>query len=155
MTAGCARCGECCTRIWLTEDPRPWSTSALEGVPDPGTEDGWAYWLEYGWKRERDEALSRYNPDGNLRRNADFVAAYFAETCDGYWTCDAYDPEHGECTAHDDRPPLCRRYPWYGEEPSADRAGHMQKQCSYLADLPRDQRPENARPLIPLTAISR
>jgi Fe-S-cluster containining protein len=131
------------------------STAALEGVPDPRTDDGWVYWLENSEYRDRDRAAGIYDPDGEYRANADFIAAHFAETCDGHWTCDAYDPEHGTCTAHEDRPPLCRDYPWYGEQPSADRAAHFSRQCSYLADLPPDQRPDGARPLIPLTVVSR
>lgn len=156
MSAGCARCGHCCTRIWLNADPRPWSTRALAGVPDPATDAGWAYWLEYSsyGDTDRDDVIRRYNPDGRMRADADFVAAHWAETCDGHWTCDAYDPGHAVCTAHQDRPPLCRDYPWYGEEPGPDRSEHLFRQCSYLADLPPDKRPEDARPLIPLAVIS-
>ena len=157
MTAGCAQCGSCCTHIWLTVDPRKWSTRALANIPDPSTDEGWAYWLKNSDHADADRAkvLGMYDPAGRYRADADFIATHFAETCDGYWTCDAYDPEHGTCTAHDDRPPLCRDYPWYSEQPSAERGDHLSKQCSYLADLPPDQRPEDARPLIPLTVISR
>jgi Putative zinc- or iron-chelating domain len=137
-------------------DPRRYSTAALEGVPDPGTEDGWAYWREHGHKDgDRQLAIANYDPAGRKRADADFIAAHWAETCDGHWTCDAYDPEHGTCTAHENRPPLCRDYPWYGDQPSAERAGYMYRQCSYLADLPPDQRPEGARPLIPLSVVTR
>ena len=157
MTAGCAQCGSCCTHIWLTVDPRKWSTRALANIPDPRTDEGWAYWLEHSnyADENRDDAIRRYNPDGRMRADADFVAAHWTENCDGYWTCDAYDPERGTCTAHEDRPPLCRDYPWYGREPDAEGASHLYKQCSYLADLPPDQRPEGARPLIPLAVIPR
>jgi hypothetical protein len=143
-------------RITLNADPRSWSTKALATVPDPGTDEGWRYWLEHSKYTDdsRDDAIRRYDPAGRMRADADFVAAYWTETCDGHWTCDAYDPEHGACTAHEQRPPLCRDYPWYGEPPSADRAGTLYRQCSYLADLPPDQRPEGARPLLPLTVIS-
>jgi Fe-S-cluster containining protein len=124
-------------------------------VPDPRTDDGWLWWLEHGYTDDKRSAvLEAYDPAGRKRADADFIAAHFAEHCDGLWTCDAYDPEHGTCTAHEDRPPLCRDYPWYGEQPSPDRAAHFSRQCSYLADLPPDQRPDGARPLIPLTVIS-
>lgn len=154
LTAGCARCGECCEKIWLNADPRRWSAKALEGIPDPRTEDGWAYWLEHGHKdADRDQVLANYDPAGHKRADADFTAAHFAEHCDGHWTCDAYDPEHGECTAHEDRPPLCQGFPWYDEPPSAERAEHVHRECSYLADLPPADRGADARPLIPLTVI--
>lgn len=157
----CARCGSCCEKIWLTADPRRWSARALEGVPDPRTDDGWSYWLEHttlsdGGRlagQDRDAVLASYDPAGHKRADADFVAAHFTEHCDGYWTCDAYDPERRECTAHQDRPPLCSGYPWYGDEPSAERAERVHQECSYLADLPPADRPEGARPLIPLTPV--
>lgn len=150
----CARCGSCCEKIWLNADPRRWSAKALEGIPDPRTDDGWAYWLEHGHTEEdRAAVLGNYDPAGRKRADADFIAAHFAEDCDGYWTCDAYDPEAHECTAHEDRPPLCSGYPWYDEKPSAERAEHVHRECSYLADLPPSDRPEGSRPLIPLTVI--
>ena len=51
MTAGCARCGNCCENIWLatgTELLR-WTSACLQGVPDPSSDDGWAYWQQNGW----------------------------------------------------------------------------------------------------------
>jgi Fe-S-cluster containining protein len=151
----CAKCGSCCEKIWLNADPRRWSAAALEGIPDPRTEDGWAYWLEHSEYADADRsaAIRRYNPDGAMRADADFIAAHFTEDCDGYWACDAYDPEHGTCTAHEDRPPLCSGFPWYGEQPSVERADRVHRECSYLADLPPGDRPEGSRPLIPLTVI--
>jgi Fe-S-cluster containining protein len=157
VSAGCAGCGDCCERIWLNTDPRPWSTAALAGVPDPRTDDGWAYWLENVrqsdrplTEADRETVLRSYDPAGTHRANADFVAAHFAETCDGHWTCDAYDPEHGACTVYEDRPPLCAGFPWYAEGPVPDPRERLPRRCSYLADLPPADRGPDARPLIPL-----
>jgi Putative zinc- or iron-chelating domain len=158
VSAGCARCGSCCSPVPFTreqhESVSAWSTAALERVPDPGTDLGWAHWLASGWGEEaRDTAVGRYDPAGRWRRDADFIAARWTPDGDGGCKCDAFDPATASCTARDSRPPVCRDYPWYGKEPSADQVDWVNPQCSYLADLPSDKRPEGSRPLIPVTVI--
>lgn len=69
-----------------------------------------------------------------------------------HYACDMLG-EDGLCTAYDSRPPVCSGYPWYGREPSQEQAGHLGDQCSYLLDVPPEQRPEGSRPLIPLTVL--
>jgi hypothetical protein len=68
--------------------------------------------------------------------------------------CDAFDQGSRLCQTPDDRPPVCRGYPWYTDSPSADRAAEMPHHCSFLSELPPSQRPDGARPLIPITVIS-
>jgi Fe-S-cluster containining protein len=69
--------------------------------------------------------------------------------------CDAFDPGTRLCTAREDRPPVCRDYPWYGDDPvTCGRGPDLYPSCSYLADLPPSQRPEGARPLIPITPVA-
>jgi hypothetical protein len=132
-----------------------WSTSAVENVPDPGTDEGWAYWLGKGWAGEaRDTAVHHYDPAGRWRQDADFIAAHWTPDGDSGCKCDAFDAVNRLCGAHESRPPVCRDYPWYGEEPSADRVNWANPQCSYLADVPAGMRPEGSRPLIPLTVAS-
>lgn len=131
-----------------------WSPEALEGIPDPVTDDGWAYWREHGWPEERrDMAIRRFAHDSLYRQDAAFIAAHWVPLDDDTCVCNAFDPETRLCTAHEDRPPVCRDFPWYGAEPESWRSGDLMLQCSYLLDLPPDQRPEGARPLIPLTVI--
>lgn len=156
MSVGCARCGECCEDIYLfaSIDLKPWTTEALNGVPDPATDEGWAHWREHGWSDDqRPLAMRRWNPDGSMRADADFITAHWHPAGDDRWSCDAFDPQTRLCTAHENRPPVCRQYPWYGSEPDTEHAERLGLQCSYLADLPPGQRPEGARPLIPLTVV--
>ena len=154
MTAGCARCGSCCDPVSF--DPESlgrvarWSTAALEGVPDPSTDEGWAYWLEHG-HADRERTARAFDPAGDYRANADFIAAHWHPAGERNVACDAYDPETRLCTARESRPPVCRDYPWYGREPDSGKG--MPLQCSYLADLPAEKRPEGARPLIPLIPV--
>lgn len=157
MSLGCARCGSCCEHIYCDKarDLADWTTQALDGVADPGDDDGWDSWLRNGWTDEqRDLAIERYNPEGDRRLNADFIVPHWTASDDGEtWTCDAYDSEAKLCTAHDSRPPVCSGYPWYDEEPEDWRIEGLNKECSYLLDVEPSRRPEGSRPLIPLTAI--
>jgi Fe-S-cluster containining protein len=163
VTAGCARCGNCCENITCDNFAvtASWSSSALADTPDPGTDDGWAYWNERGWTEAwsgtpadiRDRAARAYDPAGRLRADADFITKYWHSPDGTHYECSMFNPVTRECMAHDRRPPVCRDYPWYGEEPSAERGQHMGATCSYLWDLPRSERPDDARPLIPLTVI--
>jgi len=123
----------------------------MEGVPDPRDDEGWAYWLEHGWDDDnRARAISRFDPDARYRKDADWIAARWQQQPDETWTCDAFDPDTRLCTAHDDRPPLCREFPWYDDEPGGTS---VSVRCSFLLDLPPSERPEDARPLIPLTVL--
>ena len=62
------------------------------------------------------------------------------------WTCDRLDQETRMCTAYDDRPAVCNGFPWYGEEPSADRLKRSSR-CSFWADLPAEDRPPDWVPV--------
>jgi Fe-S-cluster containining protein len=141
MTAGCARCGACCSPVPFTreqhDDVSKWSTAALAGDFIA------AHWTPDG-------AVGKYDPASRWRQDADFIAAHWTPDGDGGCKCDAFDPATAMCTAHDSRPPVCRDYPWYGREPGTGGM-KLHPQCSYLADLPPDKRPEGSRPLIPLT----
>jgi Fe-S-cluster containining protein len=60
-----------------------------------------------------------------------------------YYECDAYDPATRRCTAHAERPPVCRDFPWYGRAPSAG-ALRSWPGCSYWADVPGGEPPAAA-----------
>ena len=53
-----------------------------------------------------------------------------------YVACDRFDAESRLCTAHDDRPPVCQDFPWYGQEPTAQKATTLSERCSYREDVP-------------------
>lgn len=77
--------------------------------------------------------------------------------------CDRFDPDTKLCTAHEDRPPICRGFPFYGRPPNLAALGSGQVLdrdhgrtdlgCSYLLDLPAEWRPPGVKPLIPLEVI--
>ena len=124
---GCARCGACCQDIPCAVTP------------------------------ERDYDLT---PDDRFSKDLRFIREHWTrtgETAEGTptWSCDRFDATHGLCTAQDDKPPVCSLFPWYPERSRPEIADRLPLQCSYLGDLPPDQRPDGARPLIPIEVIHR
>lgn len=172
QSLGCARCGDCCERIYLSASMtmlRRWNSTALEGVPDPRTDEGWAWWVnehpDKSWQdteSDREIAIERYDPRGDRRVNADFITEHWHEVTeeldggrDTYFTCDQFDAETRLCLARDTRPPVCSGYPWYGRGPESGRITKEGSRCSFLLDLPPEDRPTGSRPLIPIEVIER
>jgi Fe-S-cluster containining protein len=109
----CNRCGACCEDISL-------GTGCDETVLGR---------LAADWEAWGDEA-----PD------AKFILTYWdAEVYDEgevRFTCQRFDPMTRLCTAHDERPPVCREFPWYGHAPMVEALyPWVAKTCSYVADI--------------------
>jgi Fe-S-cluster containining protein len=141
VTAGCAGCGSCCAPVVISFDQ----------------------WARIG---ESVRALdpAQIHPDSAERWYEQvFITAHMrpvgAENGKVFLECGFYDREHRACRAYDQRPAMCRNYPWYGAEPDAVTAmanmwiSDAAPCCSYVADLPPSDRPPGARPLIPLTVL--
>ena len=47
--------------------------------------------------------------------------------------CDAFDPATRLCTAREQRPPICSRFPWYDKTPDQER--ELPGGCSFNADV--------------------
>lgn len=164
---GCARCGDCCEEIYLSASLdllKRWTSEALVGVPDPATDDGWAWWISRdrgtdAWRDnevERQAAIDRYQVDGESRRNADFIVEHWSLNEDGEtFSCDRFDRDHRTCRAQDEKPPVCSGYPWYDHGPRPDKITKEGSRCSYLLDLSSGDRPKNSYPLIPIEVINR
>jgi Fe-S-cluster containining protein len=79
---GCTACGDCCDPVWYPLGPGDIRQSA----GTTGAEDlvfAAAHWSATG---QRAEGMHAYQ-------------------------CDRFDAESRRCTAHDERPPICRAYP--------------------------------------------
>lgn len=50
-----------------------------------------------------------------------------------FYSCDLFDPETRRCTAYDQRPPICRDYPWYGDPPDPSKA--IPKTCVHRTEI--------------------
>jgi len=132
VTAGCARCGHCCSPVVLDADVYA----------------GCCQRARSGGQIDHDDRFitQHWHPQGAFTEGSETLLEL---------RCDAFDSVTRLCAARDDRPPVCQDYPWYGEDPVASGRGpRLYGECSYLADVPPAQRPEGARPLIPLAVIS-
>jgi Fe-S-cluster containining protein len=124
---GCARCGDCCDPVVLT----PENAAVLTDPPPTADRYNLDFAAEHWHPRGQ-------RPDGHLE-----------------YTCDQFDPDTRLCRAGDARPPVCAHYPWYGAGPTPHRAADLYPRCSYLLDVPAADRPQGARPLIPIEVIRR
>lgn len=133
MSLGCARCGDCCDPVMI------------ERGSATGILDWFRYWDDSGQEE-----------DTNLDPTVRFMYENMHETGGDErhiaFTCDRFDTVTRLCTAHDDAPPMCKDFPWYGHgEAHPDSVQKLPPRCSYALDAAPGARREDARPLIPLT----
>lgn len=120
----CNACGACCDPVVANFD--------LDEEPRTGTDlDAGESW---------DFAVEHWTKLGS-------------EGAEVYYRCDAFDPETRLCTAHDDRPPICSGYPWYGRTREVLTVLDVVRiwrfpSCEFYADLPPEVRPEGWEPVL-------
>jgi hypothetical protein len=117
----CNACGACCRVILLAESPEEVAAMAsvtrVLGIPSDHQFVA-EHWRPLG----REEAMRR-NPFYTARLPAD---AHL-------YTCDRLGDD-GRCTAHEERPLVCRGYPWYDAPPKTMPLADPE--CGYAVDLP-------------------
>lgn len=130
----CSKCGDCCEVVtfdigaWKRKNPQ-WRRLLL--CVDPRVD--WEPWKAQGYADSAKADTIRNWLDAN------FILKNWFPIGDGEAICAAWDPETRLCTAHDDRPPVCRSYPWYSTGPRPDAIESAR--CSFWADVPVEQRP--------------
>lgn len=117
----CNQCGACCRVIALDQPPEELHALAtltrILGIPSDA-QFAAAHWRPL----TRAEAMER-NPFYTSRLGPE----HYLYTCDEL-------AEDGRCRAHDERPLVCRGYPWYGENPR--RMPLADPECGYGEELP-------------------
>lgn len=103
----CSACGDCCDPVWY-----PWGAADVRQRATSATDSADLTFIARHWR-----------PTGETREG---LHAY---------ACDFFDPDSRLCTAHDQRPPICRGYPWYDDEPGA-RLVVLPLACAFRADYP-------------------
>lgn len=130
MTMACAQCGSCCNPVIVAPEIPGQCGQRARSQEQPSADD---LFITQHW-----------HP----------VSAFTDES--GTWLrmrCDMFDSSSRRCTAYGGRPPVCQGFPWYGDGPVPERAAYLPAPCSFLAEVPPDQRPAGSRPLIPLTPV--
>lgn len=114
----CSKCGLCCERIAIGWNPEE-------------VEDMVAGWENPGVNVQEDVAFIKKHWSLIDPKPTDHVmsSAYYAK-------CDMFDVENRLCMAHEDRPPVCKGYPWYGNDPKEYiKKTTLYPQCSFNADV--------------------
>ena len=115
----CNQCGACCRVLTLEQTPEEVQATAavcsVLGIPSD------AIFAAKHWHPLTREEAMRSNPFyvSNLP-----VAAHF-------YSCDQLGDD-GRCMAYEERPLVCRGYPWYGQPPRLMALPDLN--CSYAID---------------------
>jgi Fe-S-cluster containining protein len=102
----CTACGDCCDPVWY-----PWGAADIRQRADRTPKSADLTFMAAHW-----------HPTGERRDDAH-----------GY-RCDFFDVQTRLCTGHDERPPICRGYPWY-DESAGQRLVLLPTRCAFRADL--------------------
>lgn len=115
-------------------------------VGDPRFDSVWKRYVA-AW-REKGTKITRHARADQIRSY--LTAAFVVEHWHGGvrngpgrtkgWTCDRFDPVARLCLAHDERPPICSDYPYYGRA-IGSLVEFDSPRCSFWADAPKDKRP--------------
>lgn len=157
----CNCCGDCCKVIATLKPLRHYKDVAKSYGPWVAYWDGGGDGLPDGWEPEDAERAR------TIHATASFVAAHWhritkREAWDRlppmggypghfYYICDQWDEDTKLCKAGDDRPPICKDFPWYGQPVGDQRLNVALRRCAYWADV----KPENRPPTITLIQIQR
>jgi hypothetical protein len=63
-----------------------------------------------------------------------------------FYECDQFDGQTNRCRAYDERPEVCRGFPWYSGSPDK-KSLLFWRRCSYWHDVPWDDWPVDIEPL--------
>jgi Fe-S-cluster containining protein len=121
LRGSCNGCGACCKVLVLEQSPedirRMAALTRVLGIPSDHV-----FAAEHWRPITREEAM-RLNP---------FYASRLSPEAHLY-SCDKVGGD-GRCTVYEERPLVCRGYPWYGQPAKALKLADPD--CSYKADLP-------------------
>jgi Fe-S-cluster containining protein len=125
LTGSCNGCGACCRVIMLEQSPEEVRQIAtltrVLGIPS-----------DHQFAAEHWRPLTR---DEAMQLNAFYTSRLAPEA--HLYSCDRLGAD-GRCTAYEERPIVCRGYPWY-EQPPRDTA-LADPDCGYRVDLPASSR---------------
>lgn len=120
MHGYCNMCGKCCEAIRLNMSPDEMSYGNSKDL----------FFVRRHWHPIAEPDAFAINPVLRLQAEAAIVPSPRY-----YYTCDMYDKATKRCMAHDERPDVCSRYPWYDNDEGAPDSEFMSwysPTCDYI-----------------------
>lgn len=106
----CNGCGDCCDPV-----PLPFTKAEARRRNLHPSERRWVL-----------TRLRRISRAEALRRRPSLSPA----TGRFYYECRDFDPVARRCMAYETRPPVCRNYPWYGNDPEPAKLDYLER-CAF------------------------
>ena len=142
LTGSCQMCGTCCKAIVLpvSHDELKEYGSVREYLNGGITrEDLWnddPIFIYLNWKPITKEEAFEINPRLKVWEN---ISNGGVVNKMNFWTCTKHDPITNICLVHENRPRVCRGFPWYGVEPTSQPL--YTKDCGYMVDIRSQELP--------------
>jgi Fe-S-cluster containining protein len=136
VPASCNGCGACCRPVSL-----PFTPFEVYAHPERFHPEDWRFILEdldVITRREAFEIHPWLKDAGLLQSDINGELSAIST----YYLCRWHDVETGRCTNHENRPPLCREYPWATPTPrEKDFQLQLPPTCAYREDLGKSVEP--------------
>lgn len=139
----CNGCGGCCDPVVL-----PYTKDDVARMPPWQLDEAWrlnrAFILAHLTPMPRRQGLERaphLTQGGNTWA---LLGGKPVHVVSHFYSCDRYDPEARACTAYDERPPMCRDFPWYGGQPDPSRS--LPHACEFHREVGREPVPVEISP---------
>lgn len=105
MDNHCNQCGMCCRAIPLQK-----SMNEVKEIAEKQRNHIDAHFVLENWEEITFEEARAINKD--IGRNIPEIIAEKVERFENYYRCKAY--VNGKCTKYEERPPVCKKYPYNG-----------------------------------------
>lgn len=134
----CNMCGMCCRAIRLnapcsrfTEWAEKYKKELKPYLDNPSlvsetSDESFKEWffIYLHWQPITEKEAFKINP--HLKT--------WSDTEGHYYTCKCFDSEHNKCTVHDNKPAVCRDYPYYGGNINKGEKFYSEN-CGYKIDV--------------------
>jgi Fe-S-cluster containining protein len=135
--ASCNGCGACCDPVVTVHSPQAirlgYEIRADGSIGDRIDADELAFMRKHTRPLARREGIALAGRWGVGVYSEFMVGNQMVLLPAFYYTCDRYDPEARQCTDYENRPDMCRDFPWYGAPPDPLKA--LPVTCSYREDI--------------------
>lgn len=126
----CNGCGACCDPVVTVISPQHLADGSADQVV--GEEE--AEWMRIHLtpirpRREGLKLIASWSKGVTYFTPGD----QFVPVLSWFYRCDLYDPETRRCTDFENRPPMCRGYPWFDDPP--DKRKNLPPTCSFREDI--------------------